>query len=641
MDDIFNTSYLRSNIVSWLPLKKGEDVLYIRNGVSPIEHKLHEKPINLTVIPPEMCKEIKDKFDYVICIGNFVETTEILCKDSTNGRLSQASFGITFFMEMLKENGKLILALENKLGLKYWCGAKEEKSRNYFAGLEQDPDISGISRKELCEILQKTGLQGRFYYPFPDYRFAISVYSDDYLPKTGELRDQVGNFDEERLTMFDEGMAMDTLIEEGLFPTFSNSYLLVIGRDDVSLENKKQENILYIKFSNDRHEQYNILTGITEDREGRRHIHKLPDSGRSMIHITHIERACLELVNAYKESRFLVNRYRVREGGMELEYLTGRTLEEEADRLLEAGEEECVLKLILDVAEELKKFKPSGRFDMSQDFIRVFGKVNLPSGLMAPSYSSIDCILPNIILGEDESWTLIDYEWSFEFSIPINFTIYRMIHYYVETSPQRQVLRKYDIYQRAGISQEEMEVYPLMEEAFQNYILSGHVPLRKDYDFCGKPVYHVRRVLNEIQETERKQALTFYFDNGNGFSEQSTKSYRCEALDGVYDLMIRIPYSTRRLRIDPGNEAVTVEIKKLHWYGNPKGVIKFLSNGHKLKENLYLFDTRDPNILLESIPEDEEVLVLELKIETMSLEAAEWLAEKIDRKYRLKKRLRK
>lgn len=147
----------------------------------------------------------------------------------------------------------------------------------------------------------------------------------------------MGNFDEERLTMFDEGMAMDTLIEEGLFPTFSNSYLLVIGRDDVSLENKKQENILYIKFSNDRHEQYNILTGITEDREGRRHIHKLPDSGRSMIHITHIERACLELVNAYKESRFLVNRYRVREGGMELEYLTGRTLEEEADRLLEAG----------------------------------------------------------------------------------------------------------------------------------------------------------------------------------------------------------------------------------------------------------------------------------------------------------------
>ena len=84
-----------------------------------------------------------------------------------------------------------------------------------------------------------------------------------------------------------------------------------------------------------------------------------------------------------------------------------------------------------------------------------------------------------------------------------------------------------------------------------------------------------------------------------------------------------------------------MEIKKLHWYGNPKGVIKFLSNGHKLKENLYLFDTRDPNILLESIPEDEEVLVLELKIETMSLEAAEWLAEKIDRKYRLKKRLRK
>ena len=79
-----------------------------------------------------------------------------------------------------------------------------------------------------------------------------------------------------------------------------------------------------------------------------------------------------------------------------------------------------------------------------------------------------------------------------------------------------------------------MEVYPLMEEAFQNYILSGHVRV------------------------------------------------------------------------------------------NPKPSCTVWNTNHQIVNSIQCLTTvGDPNILLESIPEDEEVLVLELKIETMSLEAAE------------------
>ncbi|MCM1257583.1 MAG: hypothetical protein NC307_06980 [Roseburia sp.] len=640
--DVFTTSYLRSNIIAWLPIKKEDKVLFIDNGILPIKDKLKEFSTNTTCVSARNCKEIKEKFDYIVCIGNFSEVSENICKDSGMERFGLAKDSMEYFLGHLKENGRLILAVENRLGLKYWSGAKEEKSHSFFAGLGQGTDISGFSRREMSEILEEVGCQGRFYYPFPDYRFAMSIYSDEYPPKIGELSDQIGNFDEERLTMFDESMAMDSLIGEGLFPSFSNSFLVSLGKGDASLKNQEGEEFLFVKFSNDRDEKYKIMTCITKSLDGRRHLLKLPEGVKGLYQIMGIERACVRLSDVFSESRFSVNQCHARQEGMELEFLTGHTLEEEADRFLEAGEEEKALELILEVAGELRKCKNQVPFEVREEFMEVFGRSDLPPELLASEFSDIDAILPNILLGEGrKDWTLIDYEWSFDFLIPVNFVIYRMIHYYVETAAKRQALKKYDIYQRAGISPKELEAYPLMEESFQKYILGAHIPLRQLYKAEGKPVYHVKRILNEIRETERKQALTLYFDRGNGFSEEDVMAYRCEALDGVYDLRAEIPLGVKRLRIDPGNEAVTVDIKKLCWEGKTSEVMNFVSNGHKLKENLYLFDTKDPNILLESLPEDKRVLLLELKIETMNLEAAEWIAEKIDKKYKLKKMLRK
>lgn len=636
--DVFKTSYLRSNIIAWLPIQKEDAVLFIENGMEPIKEKLREMTDNLVCTSLSECEKVKGSFDYIIWIGNFFETGVALfgfCSD----RLFQAESTIIFFSRWLKQDGRVVLALENTLGLKYWAGAKEEKSGKYFAGIMQERDSGGLSRKELLELLQKLKMKGKFYYPFPDYRFSMSIYSDEYQPKTGELSDQVGNFDEERLTMFDETRAGDTLIEEELFPRFSNSFLLVLGQGEVSLKNQKEEEILFVKFSNDRSSAYNIKTFITKSGDGKRHLIKMPDNSLACRHMEGIGKAYGELSALFADSRFLVNRYESREEGLELEYLLGQTLEEQADKLLEAGEEEKAAKLVLQAALELRKCKKQEAFTVTEEFSRVFGEVSLPAGLMAAPFNDVDAILPNILV-QGENWVLIDYEWSFPFPIPVNFIIYRLIHYYIETTAKRQVLQSYNLYGKAGLSPEELSLYPGMEERFQNYIMGSHIPLGKLYRREGKPVYHVKRVLNEIRETERRLELVFYFDRGNGFSEEDSRSFRCEALDGEHKFRTRIPEDIKRLRIDPGNEAVTVKLRKLHWENEPERVMPFVSNGHKLKENLFLFDTKDPNILLD-VPQGGGGLVLDLKIETMSLEAAEWLAEKIDMKYRLKKMLRK
>ena len=105
-----------------------------------------------------------------------------------------------------------------------------------FEGIEGYKNTSGVetfSKRELEKLLDANGYHNyRFYYPYPDYKFATTIYSDSYLPKKGELRNNRRNFDAERLLLFDEGLAFDTMIRAELFPHFSNSFFVEIQKKE-------------------------------------------------------------------------------------------------------------------------------------------------------------------------------------------------------------------------------------------------------------------------------------------------------------------------------------------------------------------------------------------------------------------------
>ena len=81
--------------------------------------------------------------------------------------------------------------MRNRLGLKYWAGCTEDHVGKYFEGLENYPDTRSVrtfSRKELSDIIDQAGeFKTTFYYPYPDYKFPMTIYSDKRLPKKGEL----------------------------------------------------------------------------------------------------------------------------------------------------------------------------------------------------------------------------------------------------------------------------------------------------------------------------------------------------------------------------------------------------------------------------------------------------------------------
>jgi len=83
--------------------------------------------------------------------------------------------------EHLKPEGTLILAIENKFGLKYWAGAKEEHNGKYFDSIENylhSSNIRTFGKAELQELMKLAGFGTvTFYYPMPDYKLPTQVFS--------------------------------------------------------------------------------------------------------------------------------------------------------------------------------------------------------------------------------------------------------------------------------------------------------------------------------------------------------------------------------------------------------------------------------------------------------------------------------
>ena len=236
----------------------------------------------------------------------------------------------------------------------------------------------------------------------------MSIYSDAYLPRQGELIDQIGNFDTERMVLFDETRAADALIARNRFRDFSNAYLAIAGKSEAhGFVNEKNETISYVKFSNDRSTAYNIRTYITKDENGAFHLVKTADSPEAKDHIANLSKTAEKLEELYADSRFSINNCTLYDcskepchTGMpesaEFAFLQGTTMEEELDRYLERGEYEKAAEQIGEVLDEIRMEKRCSEFQMTEEFKQVFGIQELPKGLKALEVSDIDLIMPII-----------------------------------------------------------------------------------------------------------------------------------------------------------------------------------------------------------------------------------------------------
>lgn len=139
---------------------------------------------------------------------------------------------LTDVRQKLKAGGRIYIAIENRLGLKYFSGCKEDHSGVAFDGIEGyigQGRARTFSYHELNSLFRRCGFEApEFYYPYPDYKFPCEIYSDDYLPARGSRFVKSSNYVAAREECFDEIKFMNSLQMEDEFRIFSNSFLVCL-----------------------------------------------------------------------------------------------------------------------------------------------------------------------------------------------------------------------------------------------------------------------------------------------------------------------------------------------------------------------------------------------------------------------------
>lgn len=248
---LYHLSPIRQNIIDWYMIDKESDVLEVGSGCGAVTGALCKKAKSVTCIELSKRRSLVNAYrnhrydNLEIMVGNFNDVKNGLGKKfdyiTLIGVLEYAKYytaaenPFVVFLEniksLLKPNGKLLIAIENKYGLKYWAGAREDHTGKFFDGLEgygaTKSEARTFSKQELSEMLKKAGyVSHEFYYPFPDYKFPQQIFSDDWLPKEGDLVCSRETYDSSRLLLFDETAVYNQLIQDGMFDIFANSFFV-------------------------------------------------------------------------------------------------------------------------------------------------------------------------------------------------------------------------------------------------------------------------------------------------------------------------------------------------------------------------------------------------------------------------------
>jgi len=248
----------RENILNWYQFKNTDDVLEI--GDSGITKMLIRKCNKVMTVKKDIkTTEISRKFDYIIMIGIIGNIEEIF------GERVKLSELVVFLEKYLKENGKFLIAVDNKFGLRYFAGNPENILNSRYKSLigysNEEEKIETFTKKSLKSKLENIGYHTNFYYPLPDYKLPNVIFSDKSLPKYNTIDKYVPYCKDGVKTVINEIDVFREILkeDENQFEFFANSFLVEASKVKTPIKYK------YISFNNMRKPRYRLITKIADE----------------------------------------------------------------------------------------------------------------------------------------------------------------------------------------------------------------------------------------------------------------------------------------------------------------------------------------------------------------------------------------
>ncbi|OQB56153.1 MAG: Chondroitin synthase [Deltaproteobacteria bacterium ADurb.Bin151] len=351
---------------------------------------------------------VADNFEQFQCNEQFDIITLIGVLEYANLFISHGNPALSMLQRvrsLLKPQGKLIIAIENQLGLKYFAGAPEDHFGKSMHGIEnryQSNQPQTYGRQALSEMLKQAGFSySEFMAPFPDYKLPFSIVTEKGFSHKGfdaaALAWQCVKRDPQlpSVLAFAPELVWPSLVKNGVALDFSNSFLVVAGD---SVNHKADSSILAWHFTTERSKEFCKVTRFLQ-RTNRL-----------------IETYCYPLSpDSPNHSRRRLLTFRIQE---KAKYVQGRPLPQELIHIVTHDGWR-----IEDVGNFFKKYLEYLVSYASEQGVSL--NVSSPESKIPGEY--FDLIPQNIIVGHDGKWSVIDQEWVLNENMPVGWLLFRSL----------------------------------------------------------------------------------------------------------------------------------------------------------------------------------------------------------------------
>lgn len=420
----YHLSSQRSNLLRPLALRNSNSVLELGAGCGAITRYLGENVSKIVAVEGSntraklaalRCRDLAnvqvihsnfrdiefiEKFDVVTLIGVLEYSGLYLNKHNPYQQALEIA------KSYLKDEGLLIIAIENKLGLKYFSGCSEDHTGLLFDGLEgysSGSEFRTFGKQELEFLLQSVGLQHtEFLSPFPDYKLSEVIikfpgdhkqYSEPYLYNWLGYRSSE-DYCSHPLNLFQEFLVAKQVESNGFLQAMSNSFLVIASQSNNCIDKYLEANRISWKYNTMRAKKFMTQVGLYLN----------PNDYSKFV-----KRQPLypQLAEQFKNKKTDIKHYPYEK----TEFINGTTLMEQ-------------LLIAFRIKESRTRKTLQSCLDIWYNFLLEAAQKLLDSTKELPGVY-LDCTPWNLIISPEGTLTYIDQEWHFQDKLPLKYVLFR------------------------------------------------------------------------------------------------------------------------------------------------------------------------------------------------------------------------
>lgn len=253
---------LPKGLIQWYRFRKGARALFVTGGQACFDvlpDAVAEWEVEVDCIHREEITEASQPYDYIVLAG----------------AIEQSKHPESFLKSLhglLASHGVLLIGADNRLGIRYLCGDRDPFTEKNFDGIEnyqrvgekEHKKLAGrtYSKAELARMLELAGFgYHRFYSVLPEWTRPQILCREDCAPQRNWKEMVIPQYHSPDTVFLEEEWLYDTWIENGLFHSMSNGYLIECPLDGcfadadqvtVSIESGKEEALAAIRQSGKR-----------------------------------------------------------------------------------------------------------------------------------------------------------------------------------------------------------------------------------------------------------------------------------------------------------------------------------------------------------------------------------------------------